>query len=313
MLLAPFALATLLAAADPAPPPLLVATPDALVFTQGDARRAASAGPATRGYRILETLADGSIVVTYTNGGDVVVEAIDPSLNSRAVSRLPRASVGFIAPSVDGFLVYDPNAQLVRRYDAQGGSTGSPAAMLGARAALGLADVNVVVAPGRLAAYDRGGRLRHESLVDAGPLVALDGKRFAVGIPSFGEVRVYNEDLQQQATLHPNGRPIRALAAAPDRAFAVLTGSESCVTPDNAVEVYPSGATSSLARITLNTGGARGIALDANAVYVAEPGCRGTNDGTIAVYGRDGSAQGTVGNVGIPFGVAPFTNARPSP
>jgi hypothetical protein len=216
-----------------------------------------------------------------------------------------------IAPSVDGFLAYDVTAQLLRRYDARGNLLGAPAAMLGVRDALGLDGVNVVAAPGRLALYDTGGRLRREALVDVVQLVALPGNRFAAGVPAFGEVRIYGDDLRQIATLRPQDRAIRALAVAPDGALAVLTGSESCVTPNDAVELYPnveSGAAGT--RIVLHAGGVRGIAIDANDVYVAEPGCRGANDGVVAVFGRDGSAGPTLGNVDVPLGVIAFPGAQ---
>jgi hypothetical protein len=48
------------------------------------------------------------------------------------------------------------------------------------------------------------------------------------------------------------------------------------------------------------------VAIDANGVYVANRGCRGDGDGSVAVFARDGTPRGVITNVGSPTGVLPF-------
>ena len=87
----------------------------------------------------------------------------------------------------------------------------------------------------------------------------------------------------------------------------MLTGTPSCVSNDSEVDVYDS-ATSDTprARIRRDVGTAVAVAIDANGVYVANNGCRGDGDGSVAVFGRDGTPRGVITNVGSPTGVLPF-------
>jgi hypothetical protein len=159
--------------------------------------------------------------------------------------------------------------------------------------------------------WDRGGRLRHEILVEGGALALMPNDRFAVTDVRNNEVRTYDTALQLVGTLRPTARPLRALAAGPDGSIAVLTGTPSCVSNDVEVDVYDS-ATSEQprARIRQNIGTAVGLAVGAEAVYVANIGCRGDGDGSIAVFARDGTPRGVINNVGSPTGVLPFTARR---
>ena len=296
-------------AADSVPQPLLVSTRYILVYVDGDKRQSASAGAGTGNYRLLGTLPDGSVLVSYYDGGALNVETISPSLSSRTLKTF--RNTAFIAPSNDGFLAYESATQLLRRYDLHGTIVGSPIATLGARDALGVGDALIVLGAGRLAAWDRGGRLRHEIIVDGGALALMPNDRFAVTDVRNNEVRTYSAAFDLVGTLRPLGRPLRALAAGPDGSLAVLTGTPSCVSNDVEVDVYD-GPTSEQprARIRQNIGTAVGIALGADAVYVANIGCRGDGDGSIAVFGRDGTPHGVITNVGSPTGVIPFAAKR---
>ena len=127
------------ALAAPSSPPLLVATRFVLVYVNGDTRQTASAGANTGNYRLLRTLADGSVLVSFNDGGSLDVESISPSLGSRRIKSFPRGTA-FIGPSTDGFVAYDGMMQLLRRYDESGSALGKPIAPPGVRDAIGMAD-----------------------------------------------------------------------------------------------------------------------------------------------------------------------------
>ena len=287
-------------------PPLLVATRFVLVYVDGDTRQTASAGANTGNYRLLRTLADGSVLVSFNDGGSLDVESISPSLGSRRIKSFPRGTA-FIGPSTDGFVAYDGMTQLLRRYDERGSVVGNPIAPSGVRDALGIDDATVVLGSGRLAVWDRGGRLRHEIILDAGAMVMMPDNRFAVTDVQYGEVRTYTAALDLVGRLRLPQRSPRAIAAGPDGSIAVLTGTPSCVSNDAEVDVYDS-ATSDQprARIRRDVGTANAVAIDANGVYVANNGCRGDGDGSVAVFARDGTPRGVITNVGSPTGVLPF-------
>ncbi len=297
----------LLGASSSATSPLLVSSRYELVYVDGDARRVASAGPGTTGYRLLGAVADGSVLVAFDEAGFVDVESVSPSLASRTLKTFPRSAAAFIAPSSDGFLVYDASTQLLRRYDAQGSLAGTPAAPLGARAALGIGEVVVVLGPGRLDTYDTRGRLQHAVPLDGGDLAALPGARFAVTDTRDGEIRVYTAALQQTATLRVSGRPLRALAAGPDGSIGIVTGTPACgLVSDVEVDVFDDPAASGApVRLRTNLPNPVSLTIASDAVYVANAGCRG-EDGSIAVFGRDGTPRGTIVNVGSPSGVLPL-------
>jgi hypothetical protein len=300
----------LLALSAPATP-LLVATRDALVYVDGDRRQAASAGARTDTYRLLGTMADGSALVSYYDGSFTDVEAITPELHSRTIKTLPRMMASFVAPADDGFIVYDSGAQLLRRYDTHGSIVGSPAAVTGVRAALGIGESVVVLGAGQLAVFDRRGSLRRLANIDGTALAALPGGRFAATNVRDGEIRVYTTALDLVTTLRfaPN-RPLRALAAAPDGALAVITGTPSCGLSDVEIDVFQDlTAAQPSARIRTAVDAAVALAFSNEAVYVANTGCRGEN-GSIAVFGRDGTPQAVIRNVGSPTGVLPFPAAR---
>ncbi len=288
-------------------PPLLVATRHVLVYVDGDKRQTASAGADTGNYRLLGTLDDGSILVSYYDAGMLDVETVSPSLSTRTLKTFSRGT-SFIAAATDGFMAYDSLNQLMRRYDLRGSTSGPPIAPIGARDALGIGDALVVVRGGRVSVWDRGGRLRHEIIADAGAIVPLPNARFAITDQRYGEVRTYDTSLSLVGTLRMPNRAPRALAAAPDGALAVLTGTPSCLSTDTEVDVYD-GPTSDQprARIRQNISTAIGLALTADAVYVVNVGCRGDGDGSIAVFGRDGTPRGIITNVGSPTGVLPLT------
>jgi hypothetical protein len=296
-------------AADTVPQPLLVTTRFQIVYVNGAKRQSASAGADTGYYHLLGTLPDGSALVSYNDAGALAVETISPSLETRTLKTF--RNTAFIVPSNDGFLAYEGSTQLLRRYDLKGTIVGSPIATLGARDALGIGDTLVVLGQGRLAAWDRGGRLRHEIIVEGGVLALMPNDRFAVTDVRNNEVRTYTAAFDLVGTLRPQTRTLRALAAGPDGSLAILTGTPSCVSNDVEVDVYD-GPTSAQprARIRQNIGTAVGVALSADAVYVANIGCRGDGDGSIAVFGRDGTALGVITNVGSPTGVLPFAAKR---
>lgn len=304
-----FALAVVLLAATSTPPPLLVANRNVLVFVDGDRRQSASAGADAGNYRLLGTLADGSVLVSYDDAGAKNVELISPSLEARTIKTFPLGTAAFIGPSTDGFVAYAANSQFLRRYDTRGELVGPPVAPIGARDALGLGDALVVLAAGRVAVWDRGGRLRHEAILDGGALAALPGDRFAVTDVRYSEVRVYTAALDLVGTLRLPNRPPRALAAGPDGALAVITGTASCTRNDVEVDVYDDvTAQQPRARIRGDAvGAAVALAVSTDAVYVANADCRGTGaDGSIAVFGRDGAPRGVIRNVGSPTGVLVF-------
>ena len=301
--------------------PLLVTTRSAMIYVAGASRQgAAVAGARTGNYRLLETTADGSVLVSYDDDTFAAVEAILPSLEVRVVKRLPRSMATYIAPSTDGFLAYDASLGALRRYDAHGSLVGAPAAGGGgATEALGVGDTIVGTGNGRLSIWDRGGRLRRQVLVDAFSPVALPNDRFAVAVPRDSEVRVYTTALDVVATLRlPVGRAPRLLAAGPDGSLAVLIGAPSCIRSDAEVDVYDDvTAAQPRVRIRENLTSAVALTLTGDALYVANAGyytgrvpfaatasCR--DEGTIAVFGRDGTSRGVLTNVGSPTGVMPL-------
>jgi hypothetical protein len=291
--------------------PLLVTTRDVLLYVDGDRRQAASAGARTGNYRLLSTLPDGSVLVSYDDGSFTNVESISPALEPRTVKSLPRAMASFVAPADDGFIVYDGSAQLLRRYDARGSLNGSPAGVLGGKSALGIGADTVVLGYAALSVYDRRGSLRHQANIDGGALAALPGGRFAVTDLANREVRIYTTALDRIAALRFGlNRPLGALAAAPDGALAVITGTPSCSIADVEVDVFTDvTAAQPSARIRTGVDAAVGLAITSDAVYVVNTGCRGQN-GSITVFGRDGTPQAVIGNVGSPTGVLPFPAAH---
>jgi hypothetical protein len=297
--LTPLALLALGAAASAAP--LLVSTRYLLVYVDGNTRQTASAGPGTSAYRILGATSDGTVLVTFDDGGMADVEAISPQLQSRTVKRFPRQSGAFVSATNDGFVAYDPAMQLMRRYDLAGNAVGSPIAPSGAVEALGIGNAIVVTGNGRLAVWDSGGHLRQEQILDGHSLVALGADRFAVIDAADRQVRVYDTSLNRKATLPFPVREPRALAAGPDGSLGILTGIPSCVGSGVEVDVYDDPTASQpRAQIRQNVGTARAIAVGADEIYVANGGCRGDDDGSIAIFGRDGSQHAVLGNVASP-------------
>ena len=181
---------------------------------------------------------------------------------------------------------------------------------LGARDAVGVGDVLVVVGNGRLAVWDGSGRLRHEAIVDAGALALMPNARFAVTDVRNREVRTYDTALSLLGTLRLSARTLRGVAAGPDGSLAVLTGTPSCTLNDAEVDVYD-GPTSAepRARIRQNVATAVALAVGTDAIYVANAGCR-EGEGSIAVFARDGTPRAVITNVGTPTGVLPFPAAR---
>jgi hypothetical protein len=299
------------ALAAPGTPPLLVANRNVLVYVNGERRQTASAGADAGNYRLLATLADGSILVSYYDAGMLDVETISPSLSTHTLKTFPRGTA-FVAPSTGGFIAYDGMMQLLRRYDMRGALVGPPVSPSGALDALGIGDALVVLRGGRISVWDGGGRLRHEIIVDGGAIAPLPNDRFAVTDVRNNEVRTYTPALDLVGTLRLPGRTPRALATGPDGAIAVLTGTPSCTSNDTEVDVFDS-ATSEQprARIRQNIGTAVGLAIDANAVYVANRGCRVEGDGSIAVFGRDGTPRAVITNVGTPTAVLPLAATPP--
>ncbi|MDB5069271.1 MAG: hypothetical protein JWM87_382 [Candidatus Eremiobacteraeota bacterium] len=308
--LAVFGLSVLLGLGAPSTP-LLVTTRDILVYVDGDRRETASAGARAGNYRLLSTLADGSVLVSYDDGSFTSVESISPSLQPRTVKSLPRAMASFVAPADDGFIVYDGSAQLLRRYDAKGSILGSPAGVLGAQTALGIGADTIVLGYQALSVYDRRASLRHQVIINGGALAPLPGGRFAVTDVANHEVRIYTTALDRVAVLRfAQNRPLGALAAAPDGTLAVVTGTPSCSISDVEVDVFADvTAAQPSARIRAGADAAVGLAVTSDAVYVANAGCRGQN-GSIGVFGRDGTSQAVIGNVGSPTGVLPFPAAQ---
>src|SRR5579875_2114478 len=124
--------------------PVVVAThdtlsnADALLYVEGNTRIPATGGPGAGGYGLLETLPDGTMLVAFTRSGFGEVDSVSPTLQTRTLRTFPLSSIGFVAPSSDGFVFYSQTAQYVQRYDAQGRAEGGPMAALGATSALGL-------------------------------------------------------------------------------------------------------------------------------------------------------------------------------
>lgn len=292
--------------------PLLVTTRYLMVYVDGNTRQGASAGPSTGNYHLVGTMPDGSVLVSYDDAGATNVELISPALGSRMVKSFPRLVGAFISPSVDGFVEYDGGLQLLRRYDLQGAAIGSPVATSGAKDALGIGEFVVVTGNGRLSEWDRGGRLRHEVILDGTSLVALGSDRFAVIDIADREVRVYDTNLDLKARMRFPVRPPHALAAGPDGSLAILAGTPSCVGSDAEVDVYDDPTASSpRARIQQNVATAIGLAVGKDQVYIVNAPCNRDGDGSIAVFGRDGSAGPVLGNVGSPTGVLPLSAAAP--
>ena len=297
------------ASAAPVTEPLLVATPQVLVYVDGNARKVAGAGTLARGFRILGAVADGSVVVSYYDANAATIEAIGRDLSPRAVKKFGVFPVAFIAPSNDGFLAYDGG--LLRRYDLHGSLVGQPIAPVSARDALGFADAIVVIASGRLGIYDRNGRLRHEMIIAADRLVALPGDRFAVTDTRNSEVRVYTTELELKSTLRFPNRQLLALAAGPDGALAVANGHASCTNPDVEVDVFDDLNAQPTARMRTDVGTPVALAIGTGGIYVANAPCRSGDDGFIAAFGRDGGARELIRNVGTPTGIMPLGAARP--
>ncbi|MDP9106698.1 MAG: hypothetical protein M3N49_12295 [Candidatus Eremiobacteraeota bacterium] len=295
-------------AADGITEPLLIATPQRLVYADGNARKFAGAGTLARGFRILGAVADGSVVVSYYDANSATVEAIGRDLSPRAVKKFGVFPVAFIAPSNDGFLAYDGG--LLRRYDLHGSLIGQPIAPVGARDALGFADATVVIASGRLGIYDRSGRLQHQMIVAADRLVALPGDRFAVTDTRNSEVRVYTTALELKSTLRFPNRQLLAVAAGPDGALAVANGHASCTNPDVEVDVFNDINAQPTARMRTDVGTPVALAVGTGGIYVANAPCRRDDDGYIAVFGRDGGARELIRNVGTPTGLIPLAAVR---
>jgi hypothetical protein len=292
------------AVAAPASEPLLVSTPQVLVYADGDARKVAGAGALASGFKILSTMADGSVLVAYRDAGAATVEAIGRDLSPRAVKRFGVIPIGLIAPANDGFLTYD--GSLLRRYDARGSLTGPPMAPQGVRDALGFADANVVIGAGRLAIYDRNGRLQHQMVVEADRLVALPDNRFAVTDTRFSEVRVYTTTLELKSTLRFPNRTLLAVAAGADGTLAIANGRAACSNPDVEVDVFQDINAQPTTRLRTDVGTPVALAVSAQTIYVANSPCRFGEDGYLASFGRDGTPHGAIANVGSPTGVLPF-------
>ena len=291
-------------AADTVSEPLLVATASVLVHADGNARKLAGAGALARGFRLLSVMADGSVLVSYYDAGAATIEAVDPNLSTRAVKKFGVFPVGLVAPANDGFLVSESG--LLRRYDARGSLVGTPIAPPGVRDALGFADANVVIGSGRLAIYDRGGRVRHEMNIDADRLIALPGDRFAVTDVRNSEVRVYTTALELKSTLRFPNRAILALAAGADGTLAIANGRPACNLPDVEVDVFGDINAQPTVRLHTDIGTPVAMAIGAGGIYVANAPCRSGDDGYIAAFARDGTPRDAIRNVGVPTGILPF-------
>lgn len=306
-----FAAALLLAtlAATSPPPSLLIATPTFLMYAEGDRRQPAVAGGRAAGYHVLSTLSDGSALVGYDDDLFSAVESVTPALEARRVKTFPRGTTFF--PGNDGFLAYDGASQLLRRYDARGTLIGSPVLPSGLNAALGVGDSIVVLGAGRLQIYDRGGRMRRVAAIEGNALAALPDSHFAVNDLRDGEVRAYTTELAQTATLRYVGLPARTIASAPDGTLAVLAGTPSCVTSDAEVDVFTDLHAQPVARIHSGITAPLALAAGPGYVYIANGSCQRDQDGSIAIFARDGTAHGTMQNVGTPTSILPFTVTKP--
>ena len=289
---------------------LLITTRESLTFVDGTHRQGASAGPQAHGYRVLETLPDGSAIVAYTDSGTVVVEAVTPDLRARRIRQFALGTGGMVAPAVDGFLIVDSSAQLVRRYNAAGETIGAPIAA-GPANMLGLADVTVTSGGGRLALYDRSGHERRQEVFDAGALTAVGSDHFAVIDERDGEVRIYDSNLKRTATIVPQNRTIRMVAAASDGTLAILTGTPSCTTNDAEIDLYPLDAKAPSVVVRPLLAPVSTLALTSDVLYVGNGRCRGGAEPWVSVFARDGKDQTTIGNIDTPTGIVPFALAAP--
>ncbi|HEY6234542.1 MAG TPA: hypothetical protein VIW69_05455 [Candidatus Elarobacter sp.] len=296
------------ATAVPSTEPLLVATPQVLVYVDGNARKVAGAGALSHGFRLLGTMPDGGVLVSYYDANAATVEEIAPNLSPRNVKKFGVFPVSFIDPSNDGFLAYENG--LLRRYDVHGSLIGTPIAPQGAKDALGVGDAIVVIGAGHLSIYDRSGRIRHDTIVEADQLVALPGDRFAVTDTRYSEVRVYTTALELKSTLRFPNRALLALAAGPDGALAVANGRPGCNNPDVEVDVFDDINAQPTTRLRTDVGTPVALAVGAGGIYVANTPCRlGETVGSISAFARDGTPRGIITNVGRPTGMLPFAAA----
>jgi hypothetical protein len=304
----PTALALLLALpAVASASPVVLTTRHVVMFIDGNKQQSASAGPNADEYRVLSGVNDGTVLVAFADGGTTDVEAISPSMDSRTVKRFPRIAQGFVSPSIDGFLAYDPGAQLLRRYDLQGNGVGSPIAATGAQEALGLGNAVVVAGAGRLSVWDTGGHLRQEVILQGSSLVALGADRFGVIDGPDRQVRVYDTSLNVKATISYGVRPVRKLAVGPNGELAVLSGTPRCVGSDAQVDLYDDPTVSQpRTQIRENVATATTLAVTADQIFVGNLGCRGETEGSLAVFGHDGATQGGLLNLGNPTGIVAF-------
>ena len=289
---------------------LLISTPRNLTAVNGADRKVASAGPDTNDYRVLETLPGGTALVVYSDAGSTVVEAVSPGLQARKVRQFALSAGSMVSRSIDGFVMYDGVAQLVRRYNASGETVGAPLGTTGAGAMLGLAGVTVVSGGGRLSLYDLAGRERRQEAFDAGALAPVGSDRFAVIDARDGEVRVYDSSLKRTATIVPQNRTIRAIATGPDGALAILTGTPACTTNDAEIDLYPAGATAPSVVIRPLPAPVTALAVSGDAIYAGNGRCRGGSDPWVSVFARDGKDQTTIGNLDTPTGILPFAAAK---
>ena len=286
---------------------LLISTRDNLTFVNGNDRKLASAGADAHGYRVLGTVADGTALVTFNDVGTIVVEAVSPGLGARRVRQFALGTGGTVARALDGFLVYDAGAQLVRRYTAAGETVGSPIAAAGAASEmLGLGSVTAISGGGRLSLYDLRGRQRKQEIFDAGALAPVGDDHFAVIDGRDGEVRVYDTNLKRTATIVPKNHTIRAIASASDGALAILTGTPSCTTNDAEVDLYPPDATAPSVVVRPLSAPVSALALSNDAIYVGNGRCRGATAPWVSVFARDGKDQSTIGDIDTATGIVPF-------
>jgi hypothetical protein len=291
-------------AADTPVPAVLVATPSFLMYAEGSRRQPAVGGSLAGGYRIIETLGDGSALVSFDDGISTVVEAVTPALKTRTIKTFPRGTSTFRGNA--GFLTVDPSSQLLRRYDANGNVVGSPVLALGIAEGLGAGDAIVVLGNGRLRVYDRGGRLHKEAAMNANSLVPLPDGRFAVNDLTDSEVRAYTTDLEQTATLRYVGLPARALASAPDGTLAVLAGTPSCVTSNAEVDVFTDLHAQPSARLHAGLTNAVAIAIGPDFVYAVNAPCRSGEEGSVSAIARADGTATVMRQLGTPTSIAPF-------
>jgi hypothetical protein len=288
--------------------PLLVATQQRLLYLDGNALKVAGAGALARGFRILGTMPDGRVMVSYYDNNAATVESIGPDLSPRAVKKFGVFPIAFIAPSSDGFITYD--GSLLFRYDARGSLMGRPIAPVGARDAVGFGDATVVIGSNRLGIYDRNGRIQKDMVIEADRLIAMPDNRFAVTDTRNSEVRVYTTSLELKSTLRFPNRQLIAVAAGADGALAVANGRPSCTLPDVEVDVFTDVNAQPTTRLRSDVGTPVAMAIGADGIYVANAPCRSLDDGYIAAFARDGTSRGTVAGIGTPTGVLAFGAAK---